>query len=485
MHFVCHFRYTKSLPPARPFLRYREPVTEADVYQALLEGPGERRVLLSAAVAPEALARYAAGLANRAGGTILLGATPARGIEDAAGLEPLQLVHALFELTEGALLPHVERVETGEGVVWALHVPKSPYVVSVAPGPAPYWDGARLVAVPAPDAAAAPPDPTARPLPAAGLDDLDPAELARIEDRLRERGSPLAEAPLRERLRALGMVREVEGRWVPTVTGLLLAGRPAALGRFVPQAEVSYYRHEGDDVDYALREDLLRPIPAALERLRELIQASNRFHPLTVGLFRVEVWDFDVEVYREGLLNAFVHRDWTAHATVQVHHHPDRLEIANPGGLAPGITPENILRHPPHRRNPALASALARLGYVERAGQGVDKMYRLMLRYGKEPPEYRAWPHAVTLVLHNPGFDAGFVRWVSEAQNRQGSFTLDYLIVAAALRRGPRPTAELARALALEPEHTRKLLRRMEAAGLIAAAGRGRGRRWRLAALAD
>ncbi|WP_293171905.1 ATP-binding protein, partial [Oceanithermus sp.] len=337
--------------------------------------------------------------------------------------------------------------------------------------------------LPAEGSAAPPPDPTARPLPAAGLDDLDPAELARLQARLADRGSPLAESSELERLRGLGMVGEVEGRWRPTVTGLLLAGRPEALARFVPQAEVSYYRHEGDDVDYALREDLLRPLPAALERLHELIQATNRFHPLTVGLFRVEVWDFDVEVYREGLLNAFVHRDWTAPDAVQVHHHPDRLEIANPGGLAPGMTPENILRHPPHRRNPTLAAALARLGYVERAGLGVDKMYRLMLRYGKEPPEYRAWPHAVTLVLHNPGFDAEFVRWVSEAQNRQGAFTLDYLIVTAALRRGPRTTAELARALALEPEPTRKLLRRMEAAGLILAEGQGRARRWRLAPL--
>ncbi len=464
-------------------LRYREPVTEAEVYQALLAGPGERLVLLGSSVAPEELARYAAGLANRAGGTILLGVTPARGVEDAAGLEPLQLTHALFELTGGSLLPHVERIETGEGVVWALHVPKSPYVVSAGSGPAPYWDGSRLTAVPAADEAAAPPDPTARPLPGAGLDDLDPAELARLEDRLRERGSPLAAAPPKERLQALGMISELEGRWVPTVTGLLLAGRSSSLARLLPQAEVSYYRHEDDDVDYVLREDLLRPIPAALERLRELIQARNRFHPLTVGLFRVEVWDFDVEVYREALLNAFVHRDWTSPEAVQVHHHSDRLEISNPGGLAPGITPENILRHPPQRRNPALAAALGRLGYVERAGQGVDKMYRLTLRYGKEPPEYRAWPQAVTLVLHNPGFDAGFVRWVSEAQNRQGSFTLDYLIVAAALRRGPRATSELSRALALGDAAARRLLARMESAGLIVPEGRGRARRWRLAEL--
>jgi len=456
-------------------------VNEAEVYRALLEGQNPKRILLGAAVPPQQLARYVAGLANRDGGVVLLGVNGGR-IEDAADLDPLQLTHALHELSGGALLPHVQRVDTAEGTVWALTVPKSPHVVAVGPGPAPYWDGNGLIALPGERQAPTAPDPTAKPLPAAALEDLDPAELARLERLLGERGSPLAETSPRERLRGLGMITQVEGRWVPTVTGLLLAGTPAALARLLPQAEVSYYRHQEDDVDYALREDLLRPIPAALERLRELIQAQNRFHPLTVGLFRIEVWDFDVEVYREGLLNAFVHRDWTVHDTLQVHHHPDRLEISNPGGLAPGMTPENILRHPPHRRNPTLAAALARLGYVERAGLGVDKMYRLMLRYGKEPPEYRAWPHAVTLVLHNPGFDAEFVRWVAEAQNRQGAFTLDYLIVLAALRRGPRPTSELARSLALGPAATRKLLEKMRAAGLIEPVGQGRGRRWRLAA---
>ena len=458
-------------------LRYRSPVTEAEVYQALLEGPNPRRVLLGAGVQPEVLARYAAGLSNNEGGTIIVGVAGGR-LEDAGGLDPLQLSHAIFDLSGGAILAHVERVETPEGVVWALTVPKSPHAVAVGPGPAPFWDGSRLTALPARRRPPAPPDPTAQTLVGADGGDLDPAELHRLRQRLGERGAALAEASDLELARGLGMLDD-EGR--PTVTGLLLAGSRRALARLLPQAEVSYYRHEDDDVDYTFREDLLRPIPAALDRLRELIQARNRFHPLTVGLFRIEVWDFDVEVYREALLNAFVHRDWTVHDTIQVHHHRDRLEISNPGGLPAGMTPENILRHPPHRRNPALAAALARLGYIERAGLGVDKMYRLMLRYGKEPPEYRVWPQAVTLVLHNPGFDADFVRWVAEAQDRQGSFTLDYLIVLARLRRGPQTTKSLAAALQLTPARTRRLLEKMSEAGLIEPVGSGRGRRWRLA----
>ncbi|MFN4071756.1 MAG: ATP-binding protein, partial [Thermus caldifontis] len=179
--------------------------------------------------------------------------------------------------------------------------------------------------------------------------------------------------------------------------------------RLLPQAEVSYYFHEGEE-GYTFREDLLRPIPALLGRLRDLIQARNRVRYLMVGLFRLEVWDFDQEVYREALLNALVHRDWQSPDAIQVHHYPDRLEVSNPGSFPPGITPENILRHPPKRRNPRLAEALYRLGYVERAGSGVDKMYRLLLKYGKEPPEYRLFPEALTLVLYNPELDEAFVR---------------------------------------------------------------------------
>jgi len=458
-------------------VRYRIAVTESEVYQAMLEGPRHDRVLLGARVQPEVLARYAAGLGNNEGGLILLGVSPLGRIEDASDLDPLQLSHALYELTGGSLLVHVERVETAEGTVWVLAVPKSPYAVAVGSGPAPFWDGQKLTVLPARRQAASEPDPTAMPVPEAGSADLDPAELLRLRERLSKRGAALAEASDLEMARGLGLIDE-EGR--PTVTGLLLAGSRRALQRLLPQAEVSYYRHEDDDVDYAFREDLIRPIPAALDRLHELIQARNRFYPLTVGLFRIEVWDFDVEVYREALLNAFVHRDWTVHDAIQVHHHPDRLEISNPGGFPPGMTPENILRHPPHRRNPALAAALAKLGYVERAGLGVDKMYRLTLRYGKEPPEYQAWPQAVTLTLRNPGFDADFVRWVAEAQDRQGSFTLDYLIVLARLRRGPATTKELSRALQLGVAATRRLLEKMRQAKLIEPIGTGRGRRWRL-----
>ena len=125
-----------------------------------------------------------------------------------------------------------------------------------------------------------------------------------------------------------------------------------------------------------------------------------------------------------------------------------------------------------------LAEALYRLGYVERAGSGVDKMYRLLLKYGKEPPEYRLFPEALTLVLYNPELDEAFVREIAEAQERLGGFSLDHLIAVGYLRRvGEAGLEELARALQLPEEAARRVLSRMERMGLL----RKEGGRYHLA----
>ncbi|MER3603196.1 MAG: ATPase [Thermus sp.] len=435
-----------------------------EVLFRLSQGQDERTVFLPADLSPEELARYAAGLANRQGGVIVLGVDPSGRVLGVGELQPLQVTHALFALSEGLILPFVETVELPERVL-LIHVPQSPLVVALGPGRVPFWDGQALRELPA-KTTAPEPDFTALVLPQASLSDLDPVEVLRLRRILEERGSPLGGLPDLELLYSLGLLERVGGVEKPTVAGLLLAGTPLALRRLLPQAEVSYYFHEKEE--YTFREDLLRPIPALLERLKDLIQARNRVRYLTVGLFRLEVWDFDQEVYREALLNALTHRDWRSKDALQVHHYPDRLEISNPGGFPEGITPENVLRHPPKRRNPRLAEALYRLGYVERAGSGVDKMYRLLLKYGKEPPEYRTYPDALTLILYNPELDQAFVRQIAEAQERHGAFSLDHLLVVGYLKRRRRASlAELARALQLSQEAASRVLRRMLRMGLL------------------
>lgn len=451
--------------------------TDAISPLGVLPPPGPTCIHLPLDVTPEGLARHAVGLANARGGTVLVGVDAVSGsARDAGELHPLMITHAIFELSGGRLTVNVQHHRLPGGArVLAVFVPHAPYVLAAPDGSVITWDGAHLVPVtPGESEPVADQDFTATVPPDASLADLDPAEVARLRG-LGRRASA-ANLPDLDFLRELGLLIPSGGALRPTLAAILLAGTPAALRAHVPQSEVCFYHHQTTDVEFQFREDLLRPIPALLTRLAELIQARNRFTPVQVGLFRIEVWDQDEVVYREALLNALTHRDYTLRDAVHVHHFPDRLEIMNPGGLPGGITPGNILRHQPKRRNPLLAESLARLGLVERAGVGVDKMYSLMLRHGKEPPEYTTYPDSVTLALHSPGFDAEFVRFVARKQEDMQTLSLDVLIVLSLLaREGEATRAALARALQLPEDRTPRLLRGMEEHGLIRRAGVGRG----------
>jgi ATP-dependent DNA helicase RecG len=437
-------------------------------------------VLLGADVSPSDLAKHAVGLANAKGGTLVVGVRDAR-IEGAYDLHPLQLTHALYELSSGRLTVHCAQATLEGKPLLVVSVPRSPVVLATPEGEVLHWNGRALAPLAAAASEPAPdPDFTASVPPTSSLGDIDPLEVHRMRGVLEtRRGAGLADLPDMDLLRAVGLLEGDQ----PNIAGILLCGTPRALRRYVPQAEVDYYHHASGDTEFEFRETMLHSVPKLLERLRELIQARNQYKTLHVGLFQIEVWDFDETVYREAVLNALVHRDYTSRDTVQIHHYPDRLEIANPGGFALGINSDNILRHQPKRRNPVLAESLARLGYIERAGIGVDRMYRLLLRHGKEPPEYRAYPDSVSLTIRNPAFDEGFARFVARKQEEMGAFSLDALIALAYLKReleGGR--VELGRALQVPETDVSRLLRPLEGADLLERSGVHET--WRLSAAA-
>ena len=58
-----------------------------------------------------------------------------------------------------------------------------------------------------------------------------------------------------------------------------------------------------------------------------------------------------------------------------------------------GVTPQNILRHPPVRRNSLLANVLQCAGFVNRAGVGVD--YHHFYHFLEGMVRYDEWPDRI------------------------------------------------------------------------------------------
>ncbi|HPS90557.1 MAG TPA: putative DNA binding domain-containing protein [Methanothrix sp.] len=89
-------------------------------------------------------------------------------------------------------------------------------------------------------------------------------------------------------------------------------------------------------------------------------------------LQRLDEFLYPPEAIREGLINAFAHRDYAdSSGGVTVNIYPKRLEIWNSGSLPEGITPETLVRgHLSVLRNPDIAHVLYLRGFMEMIGRG-------------------------------------------------------------------------------------------------------------------
>jgi ATP-dependent DNA helicase RecG len=139
---------------------------------------------------------------------------------------------------------------------------------------------------------------------------------------------------------------------------------------------------------------------------------------------------FNEEAVREAILNAVSHRDYRHAGSVFVRQFPRRIEIVSPGGFPEGITAENLLTEQ-FPRNRRLAEALGRCGFVERAGQGADKIFETCIRDGKALPDFTdTTPSKVALTLHGEVRDKQFVRFLERVTAESGlSFGINDLLV--------------------------------------------------------
>ncbi len=134
--------------------------------------------------------------------------------------------------------------------------------------------------------------------------------------------------------------------------------------------------------------------------LQELIDGAELFLSRYIavgakmeGFKRVDIPEYSLEVLREAVINAVVHRDYSKRGeSVRVFCYPDRVEVHSPGLLLPGITVEQMERGEVQSklRNPTLANLLKDIpGYMERLGSGIRFMLDETARLGLPAPQFR------------------------------------------------------------------------------------------------
>ncbi|MBM4029630.1 MAG: AAA family ATPase [Planctomycetes bacterium] len=317
-------------------------------------------------------------------------------------------------------------------------------------------------------------DVSSLPIPGATWSDLDPLEFVRLRRMVEENRGDAALLDLsdEETARALGLVRAENEVLTPTLTGLLLVGKEAALRNHVPTHEVAFQVLRGSDV---VVNDFRRwPLLHIHEWIMQAIDVRNEEQELMVGSFRVGVPRYDRRGIREAVNNALIHRDYGQLGAVHVQLHDDHALIANPGGFVVGVHAGNLLAVAPRPRNPLLADAFKRIGLVEKTGRGVGIIYTGQLRNGRPAPSYyRSSEASVTVTLDSRPGDLDFVLLSIRANRRLGraANVRELLILWELWQHRISDARALAPILQTDVAHTDGLLTELVQAGLLRAEG--------------
>lgn len=282
--------------------------------------------------------------------------------------------------------------------------------------------------------------------------------------------------------RALGFVKERDGEWFPTIAGILMIGQENYIRQYVPSHEVLFQVLDGVNVlanPPAMRGSLLQ----TFEKVELLFQSRIVEQELQIGMFRVPIPNYEKDAFREGFVNALVHRDYFRVGAVQVQLQKNSLSISSPGGFLEGITPDNILTTAPTPRNVLLAEAAKRIGLAERTGRGIDKIYTVMLRSGHAIPDYSASTNtAVVLRLNSSELDESYIKMIiTEEERLQSAMPVDALIALSVLKTDRRATIALLSSKIQKPiSETRAIVEWLIELGMVEGVGNGSARRYML-----
>ncbi|MEU6614668.1 RNA-binding domain-containing protein [Streptomyces parvus] len=338
------------------------------------------------------LAEAAVCFANASGGTIVVGVVDARSGEEAfigCDLDAPTLRGRIHALTSPSLLVEVDEITFSGKRILTISVPEGLEVYSTTKGYTYQRINTDCIPMRPADVTRLTEErkgfdwsatSSGRP-----LDDIDPLAfrycrrlLTSSIDVTRQRHGKLNDRDLLHAMKAVADDGSL------TRAGELMLCQDATSS----PAEAVVYQHrrtQAGETDAVLR--LGTPLVLAFEEVLQAIRARQGITPVTLPDGRqLQIEDYPSAAVREAVVNSLIHGDWRLRVPVRIEHSPQYLKIDSPGPLVSGVTTSNILTRGSRARYPALAASFRLLGLAEEVGQGVDRMYREMIRSGRDVP---------------------------------------------------------------------------------------------------
>ena len=222
------------------------------------------------------------------------------------------------------------------------------------------------------------------------------------------------------------------GREEMSGAAILLFGKNPQ--RFFKRARVRFIRYEGTEAKVGAEMNVIKDV-VFTGTILEMVQKSIEFVRSQVkehtylgneGRF-VTVPEYPEFVWKELIVNAIAHRDYSIKGTdIQIKMFDDHMVVESPG-ILPGIVRLNNMRVVHFSRNPKIAEFLHEYDYVQEFGEGVDRMYREMETAGLPMPEYVSNAFMLNATIRNGELNGSNGELNGELNDNNGKLNFDGL----------------------------------------------------------
>jgi ATP-dependent DNA helicase RecG len=222
--------------------------------------------------------------------------------------------------------------------------------------------------------------------------------------------------------RPYGLIEYLNGKPLLTRAAAYLFGRDPL--RWHPRPGIEFVRFEGTEArrgegyNVVERVRLEAPLLKLIREVEALLGERVKERIVRRDLFYREKFEYPAFIWKEALVNALAHRDYSLEGSaVSVWMFDDRLEIRSPGRLPHPVRGEQIQRRQRvhYSRNPLISRVLTDAGYMRSLGEGILRIFQEMERHGLNPPEWREEGDFCCLVLRNtPVLDDSTLEWLKQ-----------------------------------------------------------------------
>ncbi len=197
---------------------------------------------------------------------------------------------------------------------------------------------------------------------------------------------------------------------------------------------------------------------------------------------REDIYEIPLEVLREAVVNALMHRDYSITSTqVSIEIYDDRVEIVNPGGLPKGLSLRE-LGTVSIRRNEVIADLFFRLHKVERIGMGIQKMKEAMIAAGLREPTFEPDGFFRAVFHRSPEFamkeDAASKKATTQTTAQKATQNTAQEIIRLIAQNQDITRQQMAEALGITDSGVKYHLRKMQEKNLIRRVGPDKGGHW-------